>query len=327
MDIDLFRKLHQQGLLSDASREKVELEAERPLKSVFWDINTLLSLSVLALSTGLGILVYKNIDTIGHQVVLALIAGISVACFTYCNRQRQPFSRNKVHSPGHLNDYLLLLATLTMLSFIAYLQFKYEVFGTRYGLATFLPMVLLFFIAYTFDHLAILNLAILNLGIWMGVTITPKQLLLASNYDSARLIYTYQILGVILLISAFLTQYYRFKPHFKFSYQHYGLHVLFIATLAAYGYDFDRQVPWIWLIGIMAMAVLVYRDALKNKSFYFGLLAILYSFVAFCCLIWRIIMAIPENSGGIELLFFVFIGITVGFALLLRRFAKQIKTL
>jgi hypothetical protein len=326
MDLDLFEKLHQQGLLTDESHQKIKQEAQTPLQSVFWDINTLLSLSVIALSTGLGILVYKNIDTIGHQVVLALIAGISMACFTYCSRKTPAFSPAQVKSPGHLYDYLVLLGTLTMLSFIAYLQFQYEVFGTRYGLATFLPMVLLFFIAYTFDHLAILNLAILNLGVWMGVTITPKQLLLASNYDSAKLIHTYQILGLILLAFAFFTQYYRFKPHFKFSYQHYGLHLIFIATLAAYGYDYDHPASWLWLIALLGLAFLVYWDALQNKSFYFGLLAILYSFIALSCIACRLLLAVPADSGAFMLIFYYFIFAAVGFGWLLKRFSNQIKT-
>jgi hypothetical protein len=325
MDLDLFEKLHQQGLLTDESHQKIKQEAQSPLQSVFWDINTLLSLSVIALSTGLGILVYKNIDTIGHQVVLALIAGISIACFSYCGRQTPPFSRAQVKSPGHLYDYLVLLGTLTMLIFIAYLQFQYEVFGTRYGLATFLPMVLLFFIAYTFDHLAILNLAILNLGVWMGVTITPKQLLLASNYDSARLIHTYQVLGLILLALAFFTQYYRFKPHFKFSYQHYGLHVLFIATLAAYAY-YDNPGSSLWLVGILALCFFIYRDALRNKSFYFGLLAILYSFIALSCIACRLLLSVPADSGAFMLIFYYFIFAAVGFGWLLKRFSNQIKT-
>jgi len=325
MDFDLFEELDQEGLLTDDSRQKIKQEAASPLLSVFWDINTLLGLAVLALSTGLGILVYKNIDSISHGVILAVIAGISIACFVYCNRKRLPFSPAQVHSPGYLYDSLLLLGTLTMLSFVAYLQFQYEVFGSRYGLATFLPMILLFFIAYSFDNLAILNLAILNLGIWMGVTITPKQLLLASNYDSARLIHTYQLLGLILLLFAFFTQRYRFKPHFKFSYQHYGLHLLFIATLAAYGKDYAHPASWLWLIGIMGLAFLVYLDALQHKSFYFGLLAILYGFIALSCVVCRLILSVPEGAG-VFLIFYYFIFAAAGFGLLLKRFSNQIKS-
>jgi hypothetical protein len=139
MDYSLFKKLHQEGLTREQSFERIGQEERYPLVSVYWDINTLLGVGVIALSTGLGILIYKNIDTIGHQVILALIAATSIICFTYCERKKSAYSRFKVASTGHLFDYLLLLGTLTMLTFTAYLQYQYQVFGTQYGLATFLP--------------------------------------------------------------------------------------------------------------------------------------------------------------------------------------------
>ncbi|RYE12974.1 MAG: DUF2157 domain-containing protein, partial [Sphingobacteriaceae bacterium] len=157
MDYSIFKKLHQNGLIGAESFEKISREKQYPLVSVYWDINTLLGFGVLALSTGLGILIYKNIDTIGHQILLALIAGISVACFSYCSKNKAAFSWFKVTTRGHVFDYVLLLGTLTMLTFTAYLQYQYNVFGTHYGLATFLPMTALFFIAYYFDHLGVLN--------------------------------------------------------------------------------------------------------------------------------------------------------------------------
>jgi hypothetical protein len=67
-------------------------------------------------------------------------------------------------------DYILLLGCLLLLILIAYLQFQYNVFGNRYGLATFIPMVLLFISAYYFDHIGVLTMAITNLAAWAGIT-------------------------------------------------------------------------------------------------------------------------------------------------------------
>jgi len=50
-------------------------------------------------------------------------------------------------------------------SFIGYLQYQYSAFGTHYGMATLIPMLALFLIAYYFDHLGILSLAIANLAV------------------------------------------------------------------------------------------------------------------------------------------------------------------
>ncbi|MDQ6764326.1 MAG: hypothetical protein M3015_17115 [Bacteroidota bacterium] len=63
-------------------------------------------------------------------------------------------------------DYILLFGCLSLLTFVGYLQFEYNVFGNKWGLATFIPMVVLFMAAYYFDHLGVLILAIVNLAAW-----------------------------------------------------------------------------------------------------------------------------------------------------------------
>src|ERR1700748_1864560 len=141
MDTSLFKKLHTEGLISDEALGKMEaLEANR-LFSVHWELKLLLYLGVVLLTGGLGILVYKNIDTIGHQAVLAFIALITVACFFYCFRKNPPFAWEQMRAPDSFFDYILLLGCLSLLIFLGYLQVEYDVFGDHYGSATFIPMV------------------------------------------------------------------------------------------------------------------------------------------------------------------------------------------
>src|SRR5664279_4783741 len=125
MDIHTFKQLHREGLLSDDSLQKVEAVKKTRLFSLHWELKTLLYLGVTLISTGLGILIYKNIDTIGHQVILAAIALITIGCFYYCRRFALPFSWRKVPAPNAFFDYILLLGCLTMITFIVYLQYAY----------------------------------------------------------------------------------------------------------------------------------------------------------------------------------------------------------
>ena len=67
---DLYDELHAEGLISDASLEMIRQKQD--LFSVHWEVKTLLYLGVLLLTSGLGLLIYKNIDTIGHQAVLLI---------------------------------------------------------------------------------------------------------------------------------------------------------------------------------------------------------------------------------------------------------------
>lgn len=324
MNDDLYNNLHAEGLISDESFEKIKENRQNPLFSVHWEVKILLYLGVALLTAGLGLLIYENIDSIGHTVVLLFIALISIGCFAYCFKNKHPFSTEKIRSANSSFDYILLLACTSLLIFVGYLQYQYNVFGNNYGMATFIPMIVLFFVAYDFDHLGILSMAIANLAVWMGVSVTPKQLLLNYNFDSEKIIYTYLLLGVLLLFAAYLTQNFNFKKHFKFSYEHYGVHIVYISLLA--GYFHFYTFPWavVWILGIGLLSFIIYRDAIKNNSFYFLLLVVMYSYVAISSLVIRV-LANAENSGAIAFIFFYFIASGVGLVLLLINFNKKLK--
>ncbi len=104
MNIPLFEKLHNEGLVTATSLEKIQTASSNKLFSVHWEIKTILYLGVLLLTGGLGILVYKNIDSIGHQAIFTFILLISAGSFYYCVYKRQPFSFNKAAAP---NSFLI----------------------------------------------------------------------------------------------------------------------------------------------------------------------------------------------------------------------------
>lgn len=296
-----------------------------PLFSLHWELKTLLYIGVTLLSTGLGMLVYKNTDSISHQVVLLAIAAISLSCFIWCNKGKKPFSCDKVQSPTSFFDYILLLGTLSFLSFLGYLQFQYEVFGTNYGFATFIPMLFLFTTAYYFDHLGILTMAIANLAIWMGISVTPKHLLLNSDFNNERIIYTYLVLGCVLLIASYFTQRRNIKKHFFFSYHHYGVHLAFISLLAGYFYySLSISLIWIALLGILTF--FIYKESYKSKSFYFLLLTVLYCYVAISGLVIRTFI-LMENVAAFYLGCLYFIGSGFGLIQVLISLNKKIKAL
>jgi Predicted membrane protein (DUF2157) len=306
MDIPLFKKLHREGLLSDHSLQKVEAVEKARLFSLHWELKTLLYLGVSLLSGGLGILVYKNIDSIGHHVILAVIALVSVGCFYYCRRKAAPFSAGKVQAPNPFFDYILLLACLTMISFVAYLQYAYTVFGSRYGLAVFIPMVILFISAYSFDHLGVLSLAITNLAAWMGIAVTPMRILRENNFDDMRLVFTGLFLGIILMLAALASEKRNLKKHFEFTYNNFGTHILFISGLA--GLFISQQFFILWFVFLLIIGYYVYRQATKKNSFYFLLLVTLYTYVALSYVIIMMLDKMGANDMNViylGLLYFI----------------------
>jgi hypothetical protein len=328
MDPTVFRNLHAEGLITDASLERVKAVEENRLFSLHWELKTLLYLGVVLLSGGLGILVYKNIDTIGHQTILIFIALVCCGCFYYCLRKGSPFSRYPVAAPNPFFDYILLLGCLSFITFIGYLQFEYTLFGSSYGLATFIPMLVLFICAYYFDHLGVLSLAITNLAAWAGISITPLRILQENHFSDSRLIYTGMVLGVLLVLAGVASERRDLKKHFEFTYSNFGVHILFISGLAGL-FRFDRIYP-LWFMLLSGIAVIVYLQALKKRSFYFILVVILYMYVALSYvvvdLLWSILRKGNDGIGAVYLGFFYFILSAIGVVRLLIILNRKMKT-
>lgn len=306
MEFDLHRRLFEEGLIGPESSEKIKKRYAQPLFSLHWELKTILYLGVMLLSSGLGILIYKNIDTIGHQAILTLIASVSTVCFFYCFKKKAPFSKTKVKSPDSFFDYILLLACLSFISFLGYLQFQYTVFGNHYELATLIPMMVLYYVAYAFDHQGIQGLAITNMALFMGISATPRELLSNGIFAHPDLLYTYLLLAFILLAMAWLSEKLDFKKHFKFNYLHFGVHLGFITLLSGYFYYYELGTSIFWLLGVAVLAYPLYVDAIKDKSFYFLLLVVLYSYIAISALIVRMMLAV-ENFGILIMLPLYFI--------------------
>ena len=324
MLLPTFKKLHAEGLIPDAALQRAETRERERLFSLHWELRLLLYLGVLLLTGGLGILVYKNIDTIGHQAVLAFIALVTAGSFFYCFRKKAPFSWEKVAVADPFFDYILLLGCLSLLIFLAYLQYQYDVFGDHYGSATFIPMVILFITAYYFDHLGVLSLAITNLGAWAGVAITPLSILKDGNFSDGRLIFTGILLGGILLAAGRLSAQRQLKPHFETTYTNFGLHLFFVAALAGlFTYD---QLYFLWFIAIMGIAWFLYMRALNSTSFYFIVVIILYAYIALSYVIVRLLSSMAGlDLGVIWLGLLYFIGSAIGIAVLLVRLNRKLK--
>jgi hypothetical protein len=323
MDIPLFEKLHSDGHLSDVSLQKVKAASSNKLFSLHWELKTILYLGVLLLSSGLGILVYKNIDTIGHQFILAFIAAVCTGCFVYCFKKKNPYSNNKVTQPNTFFDYILLLGCLTLITFIGYLQFQYNVFGNRYGLATFIPMLLLFATAYYFDHLGVLSMAITTLAAWAGFAVTPSTILEDNDFNSETILLTGSLLGVLLLTAAFFSVKRKIKAHFQFTYSNFGAHLLFICVLGAM-FSYGRLYGLYFLL-LIAVSYFFYRKALYDKSFYFLLILALYFYIGLSYTFIKLTIDTNSDMGAIYLCFFYFILSAIGLIFFLIRMNKKIK--
>ncbi|MBC7423638.1 MAG: DUF2157 domain-containing protein [Ferruginibacter sp.] len=326
MDRTLFTKLHSLGLISDASLENIRMRIANQLFSLYWELRAILYIGVLLLSGSIGILIYKNIDSIGHAAILLFIVLISAGCFAYCFKKSPTFSLQKVLPPNSFFDYILLLGCLTFISFVGYLQFQYQVFGNRFGLALFIPLVVLFLTAYYFDNLAILSLAITNLAAWAGIAITPARILADNNFDSSTIIFTGLLLGIVLIATGIFTKQKKIKAHFDFTYTNFGTNISFISCLTAMMH-FERSYL-LWFVLLAGISYYFYAKAVKEKSFYFLLIMSLYAYVGVSYVIMRFLFyTINGDIGGLAMACLYFIGSAIWLILFLIKMNKKLKAL
>ena len=322
MDSPLFTRLHDEGLISDASLSKVEATNQQNYFSLFWELRTLLYLGVLLLTGGLSVLVYKNIDSIGHSVVVAFITLISAGSYYYAIQHGGDFSWKKQHSPNSLFDYIVLLACLSFVCLVGYVQFQYHVFGDRYGMASFVPMVVLFLSAYYFDHIGVLSLAITALCAWAGITVTPTRLLVDNDFNSHSIIWTGIALGVFLTAMAWFSERRSLKSHFSFSWLNFGLHLLFVSLLAGL-FTFDN-VYLLWFLFLPVAGFYFYKLALQKKSFYLIVMVVLYSYIGLSYVVMRLLFyTFQGDSITLGLMYFVATG--AGLIVLLINLNRKIK--
>jgi hypothetical protein len=324
MDKVLFENLFKEGLLSELSFQNLNNPERSRIISVFAELKILLYTGILLLTAGISIIVYKNIDTIGHQVILLIIGLVCAACFYWCFKTKLPFSFNKVESPTPYFDYVLLLGCLLLLTFIAYLQFQYNAFGNLYGLATFIPMAILFIVAYLFDHTGILSLAITNLAAWAGIAVTPTKILRQNDFSNSTIIFTAVSLGVFLCLTAVISVRKKFKAHFSFTYSNFGFNILFVALIA--GMIHYENWFLLWFIIMAAFGFYVYKKAVMDHSFYFLLMLAIYAYIALGYVVIRFLFGSAGlDVGGGYLAFIYFIGSAVLLIIFLTRMNKILK--
>ena len=306
MDTRISKKLLLEKLITEAEFEK--LQSQKPV-SVHWDLRTLLYLGIVLLTSAFGILIYKNIDTIGHAAVIIIIAILCAACFWHSFKNAQKFSSKKIIPSNTWGDYILLTGCLLLLTCLGYLQFEYKVFGIHWGLATFIPMVLLFIAAYYFDHQGVLSLAIINLAAWAGISATPLQMISDNDFGNASLIYSGIVLGVFLVALSFASVAKNIKAHFYFTYKNFGCNILLISLLAAMFYFENYYL--IWFLALAVASYLLFKSSIKENSFYFLVITILYVYTGLSYVFIRLLFTgnSSDNSIYLAIIYFILSGI------------------
>jgi hypothetical protein len=299
----------------DQAAAILEDERTRPF-SLNYELRTLLYLGITLLAGGVGVLVYQHIDSIGHGVIIGAITLAMSASFAYATRQLPAFTWREAPRTSIAADYLLVLGCLLFLVLEGYLQVQYELFGTRYGLATVLPAVLFFGLAYRFDHRGVLAMAITALAAWVGVSVAPLDVFRQGLIMQGIISLPALLLGFVLVVAGLLSEFLDRKRHFAFAYLSLGGNVALLATMSVLFHTEGRYtLPWLLLVLGLSAGLVWY--ARRAQSYLFLLMSVTYSYVAITYAIvtalasdhssnWitpMIVLYLPLTLVGIVLLF------------------------
>lgn len=322
MKIDIPNLLKEENLISSEQFDFITKNLVRAPFSIFWELRILLFIGVTLLSTGLGVLIYENIDTIGHKFIIGFIAVLSGACFWYCHKNKKPFTFQKVESASPVFDYVLLLGCLLFLTLEGYLQYQYQIFGEKYGLATIIPTSVFFFLAYYFDNKGVLGMAISGLALWFGIAFSPKDIFSGNNFKELRLILSGIGLGLTLIFAARQSIKEDFKKHFDFTYLNFGAHLVFISAILGM-INFDFKFPFVLVIGCFCFFFIY--SAKQQQSFYFLLISVFYAYFT-CTYLFSLVAERIDFAFEMFFMYFIFSsGFIIYFLLNYKKFLKITK--
>ena len=277
MNLNTIDSLHSLGHITDEQKEQLSKIYSKKIFSLFYELRTMLYLGVLLFASGVGVLVYKNIDTIGHQVIILLLILLMAACFWFVWKKKSPYSHAEVQSPGVLFDYAMLLGSLLLATIIGYLQFQYSVFGEHWELGALIPALAYFPLAYRFDHRGVLSLGITGIASWLGLTVSPVGLMEESIFPQEQLVLSGLIFGALTMGTGLLLERKGIKKHFTFTYMNFGFLVFGVASL---GGLFILDQRFLFFILIAGLCVLGVYYARKEQSFFFLLMSSLFGYCA-----------------------------------------------
>lgn len=274
---DILDQLRNKNIIPDQHSETIAAFLETRPFSIYRELRSILYLGILLFTSGIGVIVYDNIDTIGHQVIIGVLAVLCILFLGHAIKHRAPFSWLKDTPQNKLADHSLLLGCSLFLILEGYVQYQYTLFGTRYGLAVAIPTLLFFFLAYRFDHIGVLSMALTGLASWLGLTIAPTSVIRGNDFTSQNLLITAIALGLVLAVAGKVSEMKQLKSHFSFTYLLFGANLALAAATAGL---FNHAAWFIYFIVAVLLSLYLIQTARKEQSAIFLVMGVIYGYIA-----------------------------------------------
>jgi hypothetical protein len=237
----------------------------------------LLYLGVMLFTTGVGLLVYQNIGEFGHTVAIIALTVLMVACFWYGFSHLTPYTNSAVQSSTPYFDYIVLLGSLLFVSVQGYLQFRFGWLNENLGASSLVTAVFFFYVAYRFDHVGVLSLAITALASFWSISVSPQKWYSGDFFSGSNLHLTAVIFGVSVGAIAFVLDRKAIKTHFTFTYLNFCMLIFFAGGIVGL---FTGSPNLVYMLLIFGGSAFAWYMARWKRSFLFLLYAFVASYIA-----------------------------------------------
>lgn len=321
------QKLFEKGLITENQFQEIKTYRSLNIFSLNAELKLFLYLSVLLFTSGIGILIYENIDTIGHIAILSLLLIVIVVCFYYCFKHSKGFQKEETTFEHPVIEYLVLAGNILTCIFIGYLQFQYKPFGEHYGLATLVPTIVSFVCAYYFDNKSVLTIAITGLAAYVGLSVTPQTLLDDNDfYASQSLSYSAVMLGILLILWTIYSRRISLKTHFGIIFLTFALHIISIASISNMT-NYDILTWMLFAVILAGSTYYFYRVSYNYKAMSLYVFMIIYGYIGANIFLFRVFENVDLQEIWMLLVFLLpayFVGSIIMFIKLIKNFHKEI---
>lgn len=319
----VFDLLATKNFITQDQHQAINEYQKLELFSIRNELLFLLYISILIFTTGVGVIIYKNIDSIGHVVLLIMLAITTATCFYFCFKKAKGFSNQEVNFDNPLYDYLVLFTTILIGTLIGYFQFNLNLQNSNYSMATLLSAIAALGMAYYFDNKSALTIGITALGSFIGLSLKIQTIFENNIFNDSSILIAGISFGILLLIWQWYSEKNLLKTHFSFVILTFALHLMAISCLSGSSQDIY------WFFYLLILAAIVYYFYLKSISFKaisWYVFALFYGYIGLNMLFFKVIDALNLNDifAFITLLTPIYvIGSIILFIKLIKDFKKK----
>lgn len=248
------RALHAEGTLDDATAARALASDRGQVFSLHAELRATLYAGVLLVTSGLGLVLARNIERIGPLGIVLAVALAAAACAVPAVR-----AKRAGRAPTVAGEYLLLLAALLASADLGYAERQFALLGPLWSWHLLLLAVVHGAIAYTFASPLVLAASLTALAGWFGVAGTPG--------DALELAFSTPELGARALACAALIAVWRqadrrAQPDSRFTdvFDHFAVNLAFWGAIA-----WCQDWPWV-AAGLPLLAALAYASVRRGLA-------------------------------------------------------------